>query len=600
MKRLLLILMVVLLLSGCGVEEVPETTAAPVTTPTEATGYYDPNSAVQSQTGGAVFAYPLGQQDYELVLPMAEKLLLVRQDGQLTALKGERCIPAVTVQTNAQLSGKVSFDTATSGVSYYDEASGQVVLLDSRLMELSRINMPEDIQTEPAVDLSNKEIFYCQEGHVRALNIQNGVSRLVMSHRYAQMSIEGLLLDGQVLVLRTQDYDDLEKTLYVSASTGEILKETDACYTIQTNDDTYLLPVTDGDVLRWVFGNTDTEPAQLEISNKAYGVFDMTGVVSCNTEAGCAVLDYYDLETGLHSAAVTIPDVSKVCNITSDSRYIWLLGVHNGKTTLYRWDIVKSPVVDAQVYVGPFYTAQNPNVEELEKCKERADELGKQYGIRVNIWKDAINQTDSFAVITEHRPESIGQMLDELEVTLAQYPVNILQSAIRGGTLQISLVRSIDNGAVYAQFFSNGDAYILLSEDSQILWDFSRAFYYVLDSFVLGNSRDFDDWAQLNPKGFEYPYDYEGQFDEQSLSYLEGENRAFIDEIAMTYPHEDRCRVFLYAMQEDSASYFETDTMQLKLRTLCEGIREAFGLEKTKDILPWERYLKLEMDFSNF
>ena len=45
-------------------------------------------------------------------------------------------------------------------------------------------------------------------------------------------------------------------------------------------------------------------------------------------------------------------------------------------------------------------------------------------------------------------------------------------------------------------------------------------------------------------------------------------------------------------MTAGNASCFESETMQKKLRKLCTGIREAFGLKDTSEVLIWEQYLK--------
>ena len=42
---------------------------------------------------------------------------------------------------------------------------------------------------------------------------------------------------------------------------------------------------------------------------------------------------------------------------------------------------------------------------------------------------------------------------------------------------------------------------------------------------------------------------------------------------------------------EGNAHYFQSEIMQNKLKTLCEGIRKAFGLEKYTAPLLWEQYL---------
>ena len=47
-----------------------------------------------------------------------------------------------------------------------------------------------------------------------------------------------------------------------------------------------------------------------------------------------------------------------------------------------------------------------------------------------------------------------------------------------------------------------------------------------------------------------------------------------------------------YACTEGNEAYFTSEIMQNKLKTLCQGIRKAFGLEKYQEPLIWEQYLK--------
>ena len=59
----------------------------------------------------------------------------------------------------------------------------------------------------------------------------------------------------------------------------------------------------------------------------------------------------------------------------------------------------------------------------------------------------------------------------------------------------------------------------------------------------------------------------------------------------MSFPKEDRARIMEYAMMPDNAACFESEIMQKKLRQLCLGIREAFGLKKSTEVFIWEQYL---------
>ena len=55
-------------------------------------------------------------------------------------------------------------------------------------------------------------------------------------------------------------------------------------------------------------------------------------------------------------------------------------------------------------------------------------------------------------------------------------------------------------------------------------------------------------------------------------------------------------RIMEYAVEEGFAASFESEIMQKKLRTLCLGIRQAFDLQDSPEIFPWEQYLKTPLN----
>jgi len=65
----------------------------------------------------------------------------------------------------------------------------------------------------------------------------------------------------------------------------------------------------------------------------------------------------------------------------------------------------------------------------------------------------------------------------------------------------------------------------------------------------------------------------------------------------MSFPSEDRARIFYYAMTEGNEELFTSSTLQAKLKTLCEGIREAYGWQKESQVFPWEQYLEQSLAY---
>ena len=86
--------------------------------------------------------------------------------------------------------------------------------------------------------------------------------------------------------------------------------------------------------------------------------------------------------------------------------------------------------------------------------------------------------------------------------------------------------------------------------------------------------------------------DYISNLNRDPVQYLEDGTRAFIDTYSMSFPKEDRARIMQYAATADHGYYFESEIMQRKLRTLCEGIRIAFDLRECPVAFVWEQYLQ--------
>ena len=101
----------------------------------------------------------------------------------------------------------------------------------------------------------------------------------------------------------------------------------------------------------------------------------------------------------------------------------------------------------------------------------------------------------------------------------------------------------------------------------------------------------YDRWNNLNPPDFQYDNNYVSNQSRDGSPWLKEGREYFIDTYSMSYPKEDRARLFEYAMTSGHEELFQSVNLQRKLRQMCLGIREAFGLEKSADIFLWEQYL---------
>lgn len=65
---------------------------------------------------------------------------------------------------------------------------------------------------------------------------------------------------------------------------------------------------------------------------------------------------------------------------------------------------------------------------------------------------------------------------------------------------------------------------------------------------------------------------------------MQPDTRSFVDTYSMSYPKEDRARIFEYAMTAGNEPLFAASPLQYKLKMLCQGIREAFGLKNPRKL----------------
>ena len=187
-----------------------------------------------------------------------------------------------------------------------------------------------------------------------------------------------------------------------------------------------------------------------------------------------------------------------------------------------------------------------------------------------------------------------------LEKALSAIPKTVYQKLgkqSQNGKLTVSLVREVystnELGSLTleegAHFWSNGSSYLVLMMNDKLERSFYHELFHVMDSYILTETKAYDDWRKLNPSGFSYDYSYITNEYRDPKDYLEPETRAFIDLYSMSYPKEDRARIMEYAMLEGNEEYFTSNTMTQKLDMLCKGIRKAFNLGDG-DYL-WEQYL---------
>ena len=569
MKRLLALLLVLVMLSGCAVQQ-PEPTTVPTTEPTDppteptsppGAPLYVANSALEQQTGGAVKVYD-AHSSCEAVYPMGDSLLLFMPQlsaDRVQIYAGDELYLQGTADVSASVvPGNRGVQISENGISYYDQ---QIVLMDAALQETDRVELPEGVQGNPVVDPQQKYAYFCTENEIRVLDLETGIARLLRQEAAVWQSIYGICFDGQVLLCDVIDEEQNGYLAFIDTSTGKLLGRDDAGWDFHSYEETFLLTNSGSSAL---YGTWDTEVLELTPAGESAQVWELLSLGGALAVRGAEtglILDFYTLESGLRTASVTLPNAADVYSVAADERNgcVWFLMVdESGEQVLCRWDHEMTAVADETVYLRPRFTEQNPDVEGLQQLQAEADILATANGMEIRIWNDAVSAPWE-NLKADYRVSSLRSALDTVEDVLSAFPEGMiakLASISATGVTTVSLVRSESDNAQASFKWHERSTYIALGGGEGARRLFCDVLYRVMDTYILNSNSMLDEWDSDTPV-------------------------------------DDRAIIFQYAMAEGEAmeDFFEDDDNYEKLEQLCEAIRDAFDLDDYEGDLLWEQYL---------
>ena len=601
MKYLIAGLLALLLLTGCAPEmaqEVPST--APEEAASTSPGLWEMGHPLEKATLGALRVYPLREADAYALFSIGEDLLVLsgQERTRLTRLSGEALAPTDQATLNLFLEPEAVTVTA-NGLSYYDPQHHQVVVLDASLEEIRHLPLPDAARGTPLLSPDPKTLFYCTDTAVMAWDLTQDIHRTVTEMEKGQ-SLLGLYQNGRLLLCRTESGLQL-----LSGENGRLLWQGEAL-TLSASDSRFYCVFPEGAENRLIFGNK----ADLQVLTPAESQADTrflprqnAALSFCQVSPGRLRLDYYDLATSRRTACLPLFSPARLLALEETEKdFVYLLVEEtDGSRAIWRWNPASPAVNDGEVYTGPCYTAENPDYRGLLPLQARAAEIGKKYGVEILLWDDAlICPPWDYDFEAEYLVPRLENQLSQLEGWLRGFPEGFLPATAGNfSSLKICLVRTItgtpESGSLACtdgiQYFSDTNAYIALAVGPTAEQAFYHELYHVMETQLLNSSAALDQWDNLNPGGFAYDYDYTANETRQVGSWLDPDIRCFVDRYAMSFPKEDRARLFEYAMVPGSENLFAASPLQYKLKTLCQSIREAYGLKEYPEALPWEQYL---------
>lgn len=614
MKRIIWLLAVMLALCGCtaagpGESSAPTTQPLPeATETTEPAGIYEAFSDLEIRTGGAVRCFLPDEADvYGMRLLNGDVLVFSGTEcTTLTRYTGQTLTPAGQITLDCRIKPEDSaFQTSTHGITYYDPNANTLVYLDNDLKEVSRLKLTEDLMGKPVLSDDRGLVYYCTADAVRVFDCATGLDRLLKSVSYPFQTVGGVLMDGRVLRCVLTDDHGLEYEIFLSTQTGALVAQIQQGLAVGDHEGLWCAKIRDGLLEQVLFGR-EGEPEQAlypaDPFARSWFLPESGSAVTASVGDSATVLERYDLHTGLRTAAVDLPGGVEPWYVESNSGdgrvYLLAFDQLSGGPVVLSWDWTASPTGDEKVYTAPRYTADSPDEAGLGDCAARAAALGEKYGLKILVGRDgAAVQPQDYTLEYEHHVSLLQRELDALETLLEKFPQDFFRTL--HDQISVCLVRSITGTAQSGnvaqaggiQFWKGQRAYVVLAVGDSLSRSFCHELFHIIDGKVLSTNNVYYHWENLNPEGCKYFEDFTSYLTADVSQYLEGENRAFIDAYSMCYPREDRARIMEYACMEGNAHYFQSEIMQNKLKTLCQGIRKTFGLTKYEEPLLWEQYL---------
>lgn len=606
MKHLIPLLLCAALLCGCEAtfQGDPLAPSSEVTEATVPQGMYVPGSAMETATSGAVQAFSLPMADVQGIRMSGEDVLVFSGIDQttITRLTGAELYVVSSVTLDGLLSpDDPSLTIGQKELSYYEADSRQIVVLDAALREISRYPLPDTLMGTPILSEDRTVLYYCTPSAVMAWDLQKDLHRTLKMMAYSQQSLQGLYLDDTVLLCRIEKGNQVE-SLFLSTEDGRLLYQQNTPVEFSDHAGFYFCKLPAGENQTLVFGTAQSQPFALipeDLSAACTFLPQCLGAVTVGTaDSGQAFLQYYNLSTGALTAAMTLPEAPIAITSSTQTAPFLLVSDPELGNALYRWNCSGEPEKPT-LYTAVHRTPDNPDWEGLAKCRTYASQLSEKYGISIRVWKDATAvEPWDYDLETEYQVPLIWEELEALDQRLSHFPKSLLEdTASHFSSLSICLVRQITgtdpstslDTAIGLQFVEGTDAFLALSAGLYSEHALYHEFFHLMESHILGTSNAFDRWEELNPTGFVYGNTVSTNVD--SSEYLDVADRAFVDTYSMRLPKEDRARIWEYAMLPGNQELFRFPTLQRKLQTLCDGIRDAYNLKDTNECFLWEQYL---------
>lgn len=244
---------------------------------------------------------------------------------------------------------------------------------------------------------------------------------------------------------------------------------------------------------------------------------------------------------------------------------------------------------------------------EMAQLAQQAKALGDEFSIEILIGGDCTTDFVDFTADSQMDPEVVEKQLGILEEVLRSFPEGMVPQMMTYDMeqIQIHLIRNLmakphfGTGGSYGGFvyqeYGTGTYIMAVDTNTEQKATYYHEFSHIIEDYVWRDSINRDDalyswdgWMAGNPEGFDYTWD--------SANYVDLTDELsgwFMDNYALINDKEDRARLFEYACQPDYDWIWQNKPGALeKMRYYADCIRDAFDTEGWDDVTIWERVLQ--------
>lgn len=603
MRKLMILLLALLLLAGCGADMEP---TLPPTEPTQPPLPWVEEVGMQWDTDGVLTEIPLTIPDglhYNAAINFDGDLLLWSMDAHLEKEQSvEMCLielddGSIAAQREVTVGRYVIPQVVDSCLYLCDGSAGSVIQLDKSLKTMREWTF-EGVEGTVHIGVGGTAYWENLDSHLLALDLETGETSPVLE---GDPAIAWTTTAGDTIEIKYYRNDNGAPAFAVlDLVTGECrLADTDEqidsvhyfgdtwLYEKYMDSYIYYLYTGDNPGMRVAPGGSlmsvgDDRLLETSMDGTCLRLYELDGTL-------CSSCVFYETGTGyLASDLIWNEEMGG---------YFFLARSYDETSRLLFWDVEKTSGGE-DLTLSPIPEPDGVQAE----LEARADELGEKYGLTILVGTQCDTAFDEFTATQATDWDRVMLALDTLDRALAVYPEGFIRQLrydyIQGVRIQLVTDLMADGSGRYGDGYNaftqpQFDYYLMVIDiEDSFEQTYYHEFSHIIDRCLEADADAREDalyseaeWASLNPGWFDgYTLDYSWEQNLEDVGW-------FIDGYSTIKPTEDRARVMEYAMTTYGQWEFEHDGLYRKLDYYCRCIRDCFDTTGWPDRLLWEQYL---------